>query len=90
MSHLWPDFRARALVARSHAECFLIELHLPQLPSMEEIRRIAEHRIAHTPWLDEITCRTREILLEAVMRRLLGDGAAPWAAGGASLSADRY
>jgi hypothetical protein len=77
-------------VARTHAECFLIELHLPQLPSMEEIRRIAERRIAPTPWLDEIVRRTREILLEAVMQRLLGDGAASGAAGGASLSVVRH
>ena len=50
-------------MARTHAECFLIELHLPQMPSLEEIRRIAERRIARTPWLDEIVRRTRENLL---------------------------
>ena len=73
-------------MARIHAECFLFELHLPQLPSIEEIRRIAERRIARTPWLEEIVRRTREILLAAVLRQLLSDGAASGPAAGASLS----
>ena len=36
VSHRWRDFRARALVARGHAETFLSELHLPRMPSMEQ------------------------------------------------------
>ena len=86
VSHLWPDFHARALVARSHAVCFLIDLHLPRLPSMDAIRRIAERRLARTPWLDEIVRRTQEILLESVTQRLLGYGEASGPARHASLS----
>ena len=86
VSHLWPDFHARALVARSHAVCLLIDLHLPRLPSMDAIRRIAERRLARTPWLDEIVRRTQEILLESVTQRLLGYGEASGPARHASLS----
>ena len=85
VSHRWRDFRARALVARGHAETFLSELHLPRMPSMEQIRRLAEGRLARTPSLDEISRRTREILLEAVTKRLLGDGPASGPTGLASL-----
>ena len=54
-----PTSGPRALVARGHAETFLSELHLPQMPSMEQIRRLAEGRLARTPSLDEISRRTR-------------------------------
>ena len=52
---------------------------------MEQIRRLGEGRLARTPSLDEISRRTREILLEAVTRHLLGDGTASDPTGVASL-----
>jgi len=67
----WPDFQAKALVARAQAAAFLGELHLPHMPSLDQLRRLAEVRLARTPSLDEIAGRTRQVLLEAVAARLL-------------------
>ena len=38
----WPDFQAKAQVARDQAAAFLGELHLPQMPSLDQLRRLAE------------------------------------------------
>ena len=67
----WPDFQAKAQIARDQAAAFLGELHLPQMPSLDQLRRLAEDRLARTPSLDEIAGRTRQVLLEAVAARLL-------------------
>jgi stearoyl-CoA desaturase (Delta-9 desaturase) len=69
------ELQSRGRLARGHAESFLAELHLPQLPSVEEIRTYAEQRLARTVSLDEIARRTRQILLEAIAIRLLSDAA---------------
>jgi stearoyl-CoA desaturase (Delta-9 desaturase) len=67
----WAELQARVRTARSQAEAFLAELHLPHVPSAEEIRRYAEERLARTPSLDEIARRTQQILLESIAIRLL-------------------
>jgi stearoyl-CoA desaturase (Delta-9 desaturase) len=67
------ELQSRGPVARGHAGAFLAELHLPHLPSVEEIRSYAEQRLAWTVSLDEIARRTRQILLEAIAVRLLTD-----------------
>jgi stearoyl-CoA desaturase (delta-9 desaturase) len=67
----WAELRSRGRLARGHAEAFLAEIHLPHLPSVEEIRGYAEQRLARTVSLDEIARRTRQVLLEAVAVRLL-------------------
>jgi stearoyl-CoA desaturase (Delta-9 desaturase) len=72
----WAELQARVEVARSQAEAFLAELHLPHVPSVEEIRSYAEERLARTPSLDEIASRTRQILLEAIASRLLEEAEA--------------
>jgi stearoyl-CoA desaturase (Delta-9 desaturase) len=72
----WAELQARVEVARSQAEAFLAELHLPHVPSVEEIRSYAEERLARTPSLDEIASRTRQILLEAIATRLLEEAEA--------------
>ena len=72
----WAELQARVRTARSQAEAFLAELHLPHVPSSEEIRRYAEQRLARTPSLDEITRRTRQILLESISVRLLQEAEA--------------
>jgi stearoyl-CoA desaturase (delta-9 desaturase) len=68
---LWSELQSRVVAARCQAEAFLAELHLPHVPSLEEIRDYAEARLARTASLDEIARRTREILLEAISARLL-------------------
>jgi stearoyl-CoA desaturase (Delta-9 desaturase) len=67
----WSELQSRVRVARCQAEAFLAELHLPHVPSVEEIRRYAGQRLARTPSLDEIAGRTRQILLELISARLL-------------------
>ena len=49
----------------------LAELHLPHVPTIEELREAARQRYAATPSLDVIVARARERLLEAVARELL-------------------
>lgn len=72
----WVELQARVRSARGQAEAFLAELQLPHVPSVEEIRGYAEQRLARTPSLDEIARRTRQLLLEAISRRLLSEAAA--------------
>src|SRR5690606_3302307 len=72
----WAELHSRGRAARAHAEAFLAEIHLPHLPSVEEIRAFAEERLARTASLDDIARRTRQILLESLALRLL-DQAAP-------------
>jgi stearoyl-CoA desaturase (Delta-9 desaturase) len=67
----WAELQSRVRVARCQAEAFLADLHLPHVPSVEEIRRYADQRLARTPSLDEIAGRTRQLLLEAIAARLL-------------------
>jgi stearoyl-CoA desaturase (delta-9 desaturase) len=69
----WAELQSRIRLARSHAAAFLAEIHLPHLPSVEEIRGYAEQRLAPTVSLDEIARRTRQILLEAIAVHLLNE-----------------
>ena len=69
----WAELRSRGRLAREHAEAFLAEIHLPHIPSVEEIRGYAEQRLARTVSLDDIAHRTRQILLEMVAARLLDE-----------------
>jgi stearoyl-CoA desaturase (Delta-9 desaturase) len=73
----WAELRERALAATHNAEAFLAELSLPHVPTLEEIRRHAEQRLARTPSLDQIADRARELVAEAISRRLLQAAAAP-------------
>jgi stearoyl-CoA desaturase (delta-9 desaturase) len=68
----WAELRSRGRVARASVEAFLAETHLPHVPTLEEIRAHAEQRLARTVSLDDIARRTRQILLEAIAARLLG------------------
>ena len=68
---VWSELQSRLVAARGQAEAFLAELHLPHVPSLEEIRGYAEARLARTASLDDIARRTRQILLESILTRLL-------------------
>jgi stearoyl-CoA desaturase (delta-9 desaturase) len=68
---VWSELQSRLVAARGQAEAFLAELHLPHVPSLEEIRGYAEARLARTASLDDIARRTRQILLESILARLL-------------------
>ncbi len=67
----WAELEAQIRDARCQAEVLLADLHLPHLPSVDEIRHYAEQRLARTPSLDDIARRTRQILLESISVRLL-------------------
>jgi hypothetical protein len=67
----WAELQSRGRLSRGHADAILAEIHLPYLPSVEEIRDYAEQRLARTVSLDEIARRTRQILVEALAVRLL-------------------
>ena len=67
------ELQERARTARSQAEAMLAEMHLPALPSTEEVRRRAERMFAETPSVDAIAERARQVLVEAVCFRLLDE-----------------
>jgi stearoyl-CoA desaturase (delta-9 desaturase) len=67
----WEEFQARARSAGAQAETLLAEMHLPEMPSVEEFRARARQHFAQTPSLDEIAGRARQLLLEAVSVQLL-------------------
>jgi stearoyl-CoA desaturase (delta-9 desaturase) len=68
----WAELQARIASTRSQAESFWSELDLPEVPSLEEVRRYARARLAQTPSLEDIAVRARERLLELVYARLCG------------------
>lgn len=73
----WDEIQERAGVARAQVATMLAELQLPELPTVEEIRRRAQQRfMPDAPSLDEIAERTRQLLLEAVAANLV-DGSGP-------------
>ena len=56
----------------------LAQVHLPHVPTLEELRARASEMYRDSPSVDEIALRAREILLEAISRDLFGDlGASP-------------
>ena len=73
----WADVKLRIASARSYAETFWSEVDLPQVPSLEEVRRYAKERLAQTPSLEEIAVRAREQLLELVYMQLSKAASSP-------------
>ncbi len=65
------DIKAGAPRARAHVEAMLHEVPVPHFPSLDDLRRRAEAMAARTPSIDDIVERAREILIEAVGRRLV-------------------
>lgn len=53
----------------------LPEIHLPHMPSLDELKRRASEMALRTPSLDDVAQRAREILAEAVAMRLSEAGA---------------
>jgi stearoyl-CoA desaturase (delta-9 desaturase) len=67
----WIDLSSRLLSARMQAEAFWSEIDLPQVPTLDEVRRYARARLAQTPSLDDIAVSARQRLLELVHSRLV-------------------
>ena len=57
--------------ARLQAEAFWSEIDLPQVPTLDEVRRYARARLAQTPSLDDIAVSARRRLLDLVHSRLV-------------------
>ena len=73
----WADVKIYIASARSQAETLWSEVDLPEVPSLEEVRRYALERLAQTPSLEEIAVRARERLLELIHVRLNEAAASP-------------
>ena len=82
----WADLKARFLSARVQAETFWAEIDLPQVPTLDDVRRYARARLAQTPSLEDIAISARERLLELVYSRLVEVSAVPTAGAGAPTS----
>ncbi|MBI2384336.1 MAG: fatty acid desaturase [Gammaproteobacteria bacterium] len=59
----WEDFCKRAQEK-------LAQVHLPELPSLDEMRARAQRMFARSPAMDEIIARAREMLEQAVAAQL--------------------
>jgi len=68
------EVRAAFSRTRDSAAAHIRDLHLPELPSMEDIRARIREEYDDTPSIDEIAERAREILLEHLARALDRDG----------------
>jgi stearoyl-CoA desaturase (delta-9 desaturase) len=73
----WTELKLRLTSAGTRAELYWDSIELPDIPTLEEVRRYARARLAQTPSLDEIAERARERLLELVYSRLSETVAAP-------------
>jgi stearoyl-CoA desaturase (delta-9 desaturase) len=73
----WTEVRTRIAGARNQAETFWKDVDLPEVPSLDQVRRRARERLAHTPSLEEIAVRARERLLELVYARLSEAASSP-------------
>ncbi len=67
------ELKVRLRQAREEAEARLADIHLPHVPTVDELRERIEERFSDTPSLDEIAIRAREILVERVAARLLNE-----------------
>ncbi len=73
----WIELKARLLTARQQAEAFWSEIDLPQVPTLDEVRRYARTRLAQTPSLDDIAVSARRRLLDLVHSRLVEAAQSP-------------
>ena len=73
----WTELKLRLTSAGMRAELFWIDIDLPEIPTLDDMRRYARERLSRTPSLDEIAVRARERLLELVYSRLSEAAAAP-------------
>ena len=74
----FQELAARVREARGQMADWASHVHLPHLPSLDELRARAEAMYARTPSMDEIVARARELLTERVSLCLLRlEGPAP-------------
>lgn len=76
----WPRLETlvgRLDTAREQAAACLAEIHMPALPSFEEVRNRACEMFATTPSLDDIVKRAREMIALAISNELIDLGPQP-------------
>jgi stearoyl-CoA desaturase (delta-9 desaturase) len=74
----FQELAARVREARDQMADWASHVHLPQLPTLDQLRERAEAMYARTPSMDEIVARARELLTERVSLCLLRlEGPAP-------------
>jgi len=73
----WIELKTRLLSARMQAEVFWSEIDMPQVPTLDEVRRYARARLAQTPSLDDIAVSARRRLLDLVHSRLVEAARSP-------------
>jgi stearoyl-CoA desaturase (delta-9 desaturase) len=78
----WPGFRSRMLSPNVSPGEFWSEVDLPQIPTLEEVRRYARVRLAQTPSIDEIALSTRQRLIHIVHLQLIEMATSSPGAGG--------
>ena len=66
--------RDRARKAREQVNTIIAEMHLPELPSLQELEARSREMFSPTHSVQEIVERAREIIIEAVSVRILDDG----------------
>jgi stearoyl-CoA desaturase (delta-9 desaturase) len=62
----FPELRDKVMSARNQAAAYLGELHLPHVPTVEELKQRARQTYANSPSLDEIAERARHLILDAL------------------------
>jgi stearoyl-CoA desaturase (Delta-9 desaturase) len=73
----WVEVKACITSARIQAGTFWNDIDLPEVPSLEEVRRYAREQLAQTASLEDIAVRARERLLELVYARLSEAASSP-------------
>jgi len=66
----FPELRDRITSARAHAASILAEVHLPHIPTVEEMRQRALSMYANSPSIDDIAERARQLILLAIAHDL--------------------
>lgn len=61
------NLRDRGTEAREQLAALLDDVHLPELPTLDDLKAQARESLAHTPSLDDIATRAREILIETLL-----------------------
>lgn len=64
------DVRIALRNAQTQASTALAGVHLPHLPTLDEVRQYAERTLARTPSIDQIAERARQLVVEAVYASL--------------------
>jgi len=67
------DLGQRLAKTRDEAMAAFRELHLPGIPTVEEVRRRIAERYIDSPTLDQIAERAREILFERILQHMGSD-----------------